>query len=99
MRTVRLSEDEIAEQLRMLPEWTRVGQTILRTYQFESFARSMKFVNQVAEEAERVDHHPDIDIRYDKVTLALTTHYLKALTAKDMELARVCDRLAQEVRP
>ena len=66
MRTVRLTEGEIAEQLGHLPEWTRVGQTILRTYQLESFAQSMKFVNQVAEEAGRVDHHPDMDIRYDK---------------------------------
>ncbi len=99
MRTVRLTEGEIAEQLGHLPEWTRVGQTILRTYQLESFAQSMKFVNQVAEEAGRVDHHPDMDIRYDKVTLALTTHYLKGLTLKDTSLAGVCDRLAQEAKP
>ena len=96
MRTVRLTEDEIAEHLEKLPGWTRAGQAISRTYPFASFAQSMKFVNQVAEVAERVDHHPDMDIRYDKVTLALTTHYLKGLTAKDVSLAEVCDQFAGE---
>jgi 4a-hydroxytetrahydrobiopterin dehydratase len=48
----------------------------------------------VAKEAERMDHHPDIDIRYDQVTLALTTHHLTALTAKDVTLAGICDDLA-----
>jgi 4a-hydroxytetrahydrobiopterin dehydratase len=99
MRTVRLSEEEIAEQLRMLPGWAREGQTLTRTYQFAGFAAAMAFVNQVAEEAERMDHHLDMDIRYDKVTLALTTHSLKGLTAKDITLAGVCDQLADGAKP
>ena len=99
MRTVRLTEDEIAEMLGKLPEWTRKGQTISRTYQFASFAAAIMFINQVAEVAERVDHHPDIDIRYDKVTLALTTHSHKALTSKDVYVAGFCDDFASEARP
>jgi 4a-hydroxytetrahydrobiopterin dehydratase len=98
MRTVRLGEDEIAEFLTNLPDWTRAEQAISRTYSFESFAAAMEFVNQVAEEAERRDHHPDMDIRYDKVTVALATHYLKGLTAKDMTLAGVCDQFADEAK-
>jgi 4a-hydroxytetrahydrobiopterin dehydratase len=94
MRALRLSEGKIAAGLANLPGWTRAGQTISRTYSFESFAQAMAFVSQVAKEAERMDHHPDIDIRYDQVTLALTTHHLTALTAKDVTLAGICDDLA-----
>ncbi len=98
MRAVRLTEEEITERLARLPGWTRAGQTVSRTFAFGSFAEAMRFVGKVADEAERVDHHPDIDIRYDKVTVALTTHFLKALTQKDMDLAGVCERLAEEAR-
>ena len=99
MRTARLGEDEITEGLSKLPEWTQAGQTILRTFTLGSFAAALAFVNKVAAAAEQADHHPDIDIRYSEVTLALTTHYLKGLTAKDFELAAVCDALAGEEQP
>lgn len=99
MRTVRLSEDEIAERLTRLPEWARAGQTISRRYKLAGFAAAMAFVNRVAAAAEQADHHPDIDVRYDAVTLALTTHYSKRLTAKDFNLAAACDALAGEGQP
>ena len=84
--------------LARLPNWTRAGQTITRTYAFGSFAEAMKFVNLVAESAESMDHHPDLDIRYGKVTLALTTHASRGLTLNDVDLAAACDGFADGVR-
>ena len=77
-----------------VPDWTRRGAVIRRTYEFTDFPLAMKFVNAVARAAERVQHHPDIDIRWNKVTLALTTHDAGGLTEKDFALARRCDALA-----
>ena len=82
----------IAEALRRTPGWERAGAEIRRTYRFRDFREAMGFVNRVAEEAERAGHHPDIDIRYNAVTLALTTHDAGGLTAKDFDLARAIDR-------
>ena len=84
---------EIAVHLRTVPEWSRSAQTIARTFQFEGFVKSIDFVKRVAREAQRADHHPDIDIRYDKVTLKLTTHDEGGLTAKDFSLATKCDAI------
>ena len=67
---------------------------ISRTFQFEDFPAAMKFVDAVAEIAEAAWHHPDIDIRWNKVTLALTTHDAGGLTRKDFELARAFDQLS-----
>jgi len=67
---------------------------IHRTYQFKDFPAAMKFVNAVARAAEKAWHHPDIDIRWNKVTLALTTHDAGGLTEKDFSLAAKFDRLA-----
>ena len=99
MRRPLLSEDEVGAHLARLPEWIRQNGVISRTYRFGSFAEAMKFVNTVAEAAERVDHHPDVDIRYNKVALALTTHDAHGLTLNDVELAAACDGFAEEVTP
>ncbi len=99
MRRPLLSEDEILAHLTRLPEWTRDGGVISRTYRFADFALAMEFVNQVAETAESVDHHPDIDIRYGKVTLALTTHNSRGLTLNDVDLAAACDGFAEGIKP
>ena len=74
--------------------WQRNGEIITRTFQFQDFPAAMQFVNAVAQVAEQVQHHPDIDIRWNKVTLALTTHDAGGLTQKDFALARQCDALA-----
>lgn len=74
--------------------WSRVGDTIQRTYQFDNFVGSMGFVGQVALLAEKANHHPDIDIRWNRVTLNLTTHDANGLTAGDLDLADRCDGLA-----
>jgi 4a-hydroxytetrahydrobiopterin dehydratase len=78
-----------------LPYWQRTGGVIARTFQFKDFPAAMKFVDTVALVAEQVQHHPDIDIRWNKVTLALTTHDAGGLTEKDFALARKCDALSQ----
>jgi 4a-hydroxytetrahydrobiopterin dehydratase len=90
----KLDEAKIISTLGTLPGWQRDGQMISRTYEFKDFIAAMKFVNAVAELAESAQHHPDIDVRWNKVLLALTTHDAGGLTQKDMVLARQCDALS-----
>ena len=73
--------------------WQKNGEVISRRFEFADFAEAMRFVNAVAELAEQAQHHPDIDIRWNKVTLALTTHDAGGLTDKDYSLALACDEL------
>ena len=73
------------------PDWDLDGETISRLFQFDDFAESMGFVVRVGLAAEAMDHHPDIDIRWNKVTLALSTHSVGALTELDRELATRID--------
>jgi len=82
-----LTETQIRERLGRLPRWERRGNEIRRTWSFADFESSMAFVNKVAALAQAADHHPDIDIRYSKVTLALSTHDAGGLTARDFDLA------------
>ncbi len=89
---MKLAEVNILPALATLPEWKRNGDIISRTFEFADFAAAMKFVNAVAELAEQAQHHPDIDVRWNKVTLALTTHDAGGLTEKDFALARACDK-------
>jgi 4a-hydroxytetrahydrobiopterin dehydratase len=86
-----LDETEIRSRLDELEGWTRDGDTIRRTYTLDSFAEAVAFVNRIAELAERADHHPDIDIRYDRVGCALSTHSEGGLTRRDFDLARQLD--------
>ena len=92
--TVKLDEGKIISALATLPHWSRHGQIISRTFAFQDFPAAMKFVNAAAEIAEAAQHHPDVDIRWNKVTLALTTHDAGGLTEKDFALARQCDALS-----
>lgn len=89
-----LSDAEITEALDSLPEWTRAGDAITRTVQAPSFPAGIELVRRVAEAAEDANHHPDIDIRWRKVTFTLSTHSVGGLTALDVALARRIDRLA-----
>jgi 4a-hydroxytetrahydrobiopterin dehydratase len=91
---IKMDEAKIILALSALPQWQRAGQVIARTYEFADFVVAMKFVNQVADLAEQAQHHPDIDVRWNKVTLALTTHDASGLTEKDFALAKQCDALA-----
>ena len=88
-----LSNDEIERRLATLKGWRREGHTIERTFRFDTFAHAVRFVQRVAELADRADHHPDIDIRYDRVTLRLSTHSAGGLTRRDTDLAASIDAL------
>ncbi len=87
----KLTEEQIADQLKPLPQWAEVAGSIQRTYQFKDFIAAMKFVNRAAELAEKVQHHPDILIRWNKVTLSLNTHDAGGITQKDFDLAAQLD--------
>ena len=87
----KLDNPQITTALAAAPQWNRQGDAITRTFQFKDFPAAMQFVNAVADLAEQAWHHPDIDIRWNKVTLALTTHDAGGLTDKDFELARKFD--------
>jgi 4a-hydroxytetrahydrobiopterin dehydratase len=90
----KLEENQIAPALATVPQWQRQGDAIARTFQFKDFPTAMKFVDAVALLAEQAWHHPDIDIRWNKVRLALTTHDAGGLTRKDFDLARQFDQLS-----
>ena len=87
----KLSSEQINEYLGDLPQWSLNGDLLQRTFRFDDFAGSMAFVVRIAELAERMQHHPDIMIRYNKVTLTLTTHDAGGLTEQDFTAARATD--------
>lgn len=89
----RLDAEEVSERLAALPEWTRNGDAIQRTLRFENFLAAMAFVERIAKVAEAQQHHPDILIRYNKVTLTLSTHDAGGITGKDFILAEAIERL------
>ncbi|WP_067467689.1 4a-hydroxytetrahydrobiopterin dehydratase [Nocardia amamiensis] len=88
-----LSDIEIAEALTELPEWARSGDSLVRTVKAPTFPAGIELVREVAEVAETANHHPDIDIRWRKVTFTLSTHSAGGLTALDVALAHEIDRL------
>lgn len=88
-----LDDQEIRDRLDDLEGWTREGDVIRKTYTLESFPEAVRFVNRIAERAEAADHHPDIDIRYDRVACALSTHSEGGLTAKDFDMAAAIDEV------
>lgn len=90
----RLSDDQVTAALAGLPGWTRDGDMIAKTYELATFPQAIAFVVAVGERAEAANHHPDIDIRWRRVRLALTTHDEGGLTEKDVDLAGEADGLA-----
>ena len=87
--TQLLTAAEITDQLKNLPDWRTVddGKAIAATFKFADFKTALHFVNQVGDEAEELNHHPDVDIRWNKVILTLSTHSEGGLTQRDFELA------------
>ncbi|WP_406232825.1 4a-hydroxytetrahydrobiopterin dehydratase [Nocardia sp. NBC_01009] len=94
MATELLSDADIDDALSDLPDWQRSGDTITRTIKAPTFLDGIELVRRVADAAEAADHHPDIDIRWRRVTFALSTHSAGGLTGRDMLLAHQIDRLA-----
>ncbi len=92
----RLTESEISNRLGGIGKWTRTDDQLTRTYQFPDFPTAIRFVDAIAVAAESAWHHPDIDIRWNKVELKLTTHDEGGLTEKDFDLAIQFDRIAEQ---
>jgi 4a-hydroxytetrahydrobiopterin dehydratase len=88
-----LSANAIQEKLQALPAWKLTAGEIVREASFKDFPAAMEFVNHVAEKAESAGHHPDIDIRYNKVKLALVSHDAGGITEKDFDLAQAIDSI------
>jgi 4a-hydroxytetrahydrobiopterin dehydratase len=88
-----LSDIEIQRRLGSLPGWSRKGDVLTKTYQLRDFTAAMELVNNIAQVAERANHHPDIDIRYNKVICVLTTHDAGGITKKDLHLATEIEAL------
>jgi 4a-hydroxytetrahydrobiopterin dehydratase len=86
-----LTAPQIRLRLQTLPGWSKRAKTIRRTFKFAGFLKSLDFVNRVGRKAQKANHHPDIDIRFDKVTLKLSTHDAGGITGRDFALARECD--------
>jgi 4a-hydroxytetrahydrobiopterin dehydratase len=88
-----LNAQQIKRRLLSVPAWSKRGRSIQRRFEFGGFLDAVDFVNRVARKAEASDHHPDIDIRWNKVTLTLSTHSEGGLTKKDFAMAETCDLL------
>lgn len=89
-----LSPQEAAARVRSLPGWKIESGELVKTFTFQDFLGSIAFVNKIAKAAEDAGHHPDIDIRYSRVKITLTTHDAGGLTEKDFNLGGEIERLA-----
>jgi len=91
---MKLNDDQINQQLTRLSNWHREGDEIIREFKFDNFKRAIEFVNRVADQAEALNHHPDIFIHdWNQVRLSVTTHDAGGLTEKDFNLAEHFNRL------
>ena len=87
--------DELKTRLKKIPEWELEKKHIERTFEFDEFAQAIDFVNSVADIAEEEEHHLDLDIRYNKVRVQLSTHSEGGLTDRDFEVAEKIDNLSE----
>jgi len=92
----KLPQAELDRALRDLPGWTVKDGAITKTFKHDSFPEAVVFVNAVAHLAELANHHPDIDIRYSNITLALVTHDQGGITDKDVQLARRIEEIRKK---
>ncbi len=89
-----LTDSEIQAALGSLSGWQRNGLAIQRVFRFADFKEAMKFVNKIADAAEQANHHPDIDIRYKTVTMALVSHDSGGVTQRDVRMAGIINGIA-----
>jgi 4a-hydroxytetrahydrobiopterin dehydratase len=92
----RLSDITIQREIGNLAGWSRRGDAITKTFQFRNFLTGIDFVTAVAKAAEAADHHPDIDIRYTKITCTLSTHSAGGITQNDLDMARQIEKVADQ---
>lgn len=90
----KLSEKDIQNKLKTLPEWRLQGVALHRDFEFKDFVSAMVFINKVAETAEKLEHHPEIINNYNKVSLRFSTHDAGGITEKDFDSAREVNKLA-----
>jgi 4a-hydroxytetrahydrobiopterin dehydratase len=89
-----LGDEEIATSLADLDGWRREGEAIVKEFQLENFVGSVEFINRVLPVAEEMNHHPDLEVSWNKVTVSISTHSEGGLTENDFELAKSIDPLA-----
>ncbi|HXO39708.1 MAG TPA: 4a-hydroxytetrahydrobiopterin dehydratase [Candidatus Acidoferrum sp.] len=89
-----LTDAEIQQELTSLNGWQHNGTAIQRIFRFPDFKSAMQFVNKVAEAAELANHHPDIDIRYNTITMALVSHDSGGVTPRDVRMAGTINKIA-----
>jgi 4a-hydroxytetrahydrobiopterin dehydratase len=89
-----LSQSEIEEKLSEMAGWERSGEAIVKEFKHDDFVGSVRFVDSLVEPAEEMNHHPDLEISWDTVTVRVSTHSEGGLTAADFELAALIDALA-----
>jgi 4a-hydroxytetrahydrobiopterin dehydratase len=89
-----LNDEEIEQRLADLEGWARAGDAIRRDFKFKDFVESVQFVNRTVEPAEDMNHHPDLELSWNRVTVSLSTHSQGGLTENDFELARRIDAVA-----
>lgn len=92
-KTAALNDTEIASRLAMLNGWSRDAARIVKVYSFANYHETMAFVNAVAWVAHRSDHHPDLEVGYNRCTVALTSHDAGGLSARDFDSAAKIDAL------
>jgi 4a-hydroxytetrahydrobiopterin dehydratase len=98
MNMPTLSDNEIQQALQQLPKWQRSGKAIERVFEFPTFMDGISFVNRVAEAAEAANHHPDITINYNKVTMQLTSHDSGGVTQRDVKMAGRINDVASQLK-
>lgn len=89
-----LSDSEVQARLSEHPGWERRGRAIAKTFERGDFVGSVRFVDSIVQPAEEMNHHPDVEISWDKVTVALSTHSEGGVTAADFDLAARIDAIA-----
>lgn len=92
-----LTSGQIQEKLDAIRGWVFIDGKIQKTYSFSDFMKAMEYINKLAIIAEHLDHHPDIHVRYNKVTIATSTHDEDGITDKDFKLAKECEQLAVDM--
>jgi len=90
----RLNDEDIERRLGELEGWERAGDAIRRSFKFKDFVGSVQFVNRLVEPAEDMNHHPDLEVSWNTVTVSLSTHSEGGLTDNDFELARRIEAVA-----
>ena len=88
-----LNKEQIEAALSGLNDWSYRDEALVRTFRFADFVHAIDFVNRLAEVAEERQHHPDIDVRYNKVTLRVSTHSAGGVTVRDVDLAKAAEHL------